>query len=97
MKKNGKIADDQEVEVYDLCDMCTADETSLFFSLQPSKTFTFQGDFCRGGVKSKRLVAVLLTCSADGSDELPLLLSGIYKGFKNVKRLPKNMKLIQIL
>jgi hypothetical protein len=43
----------KKIEVYDLCDMYNADETSLFFSLLPSKTFTFQVDFCHFGVKSE--------------------------------------------
>jgi hypothetical protein len=67
------------------------DETNLFFNLQPSKAFTFLGDFCHGGIKSKQWVTVLLTCNSDGSDELPPLVIGKYKiprCFKNVKRLP---------
>jgi hypothetical protein len=46
-----------------LCDAYSADATGLFFSLQPSKTFTLQGDFCHGGIKSKQLFT-LLTCNA---------------------------------
>jgi hypothetical protein len=44
----------KEIEDYDFCDINTADETGLFFSLQLSKTFTFQGCFCYGGIKFKR-------------------------------------------
>jgi hypothetical protein len=71
--------------------MYNADETSLFINLQPIKTFTFLGDFCRGGVKSKQWVTVLIICSAYGSDKLPLLAIGKHKCphcFKNIKRLP---------
>jgi hypothetical protein len=50
-----------------------ADEASLFCNVQPSKTFTFQGDFCHGGIKSKQWVTVP-TCNADGNDELPPLV-----------------------
>jgi hypothetical protein len=80
----------QDIESYDLCDIYNADETSLFFSLQPSKTFTFQ-DFCHDGIKSKQWVTVFLACNADGSDKLSPLVIGKYKNpccFKNVKRLP---------
>jgi hypothetical protein len=31
----------QEIEGYDLCDINNADESSLFFNLQPSKNLTF--------------------------------------------------------
>jgi hypothetical protein len=64
-----------------------------------SKTFTFQGDFCHGGIKSKQWVTVLLMRNANGSDKLPPLVIGKYKSphsFKNVRKLP-TMKLIQIL
>jgi hypothetical protein len=35
----------QEIEGYELFHINNADERGLFFSLQPSKTLTFQGDF----------------------------------------------------
>jgi hypothetical protein len=47
-----------ETEGYDLRDTHNADETSPFFNLQPSKTFTFR-DFCHGGIKSEQRVTVL--------------------------------------
>jgi hypothetical protein len=62
----------QEIKGYDFCDINNADETCLFFSLQPSKTLIFLGHFCCGGTKSKQWVTVLLTCNADGSDKPPL-------------------------
>jgi hypothetical protein len=43
----------QEIECYDLYDINNADETCLFFSLQPSKAPIFRGHFCHGGTKSK--------------------------------------------
>jgi hypothetical protein len=67
------------------------DETSLFFNLQPSKTFTFQGDFCHGGIKSKQWVTVLLVSNTDGSAKLPPLVTGKYESpccLKNVERQP---------
>jgi hypothetical protein len=63
----------QEIKGYDPCDIYNADEASLFFNLHPSKTFTFQGDFCHGGIKSKQWVTVL-AFSADSSDNLPPLV-----------------------
>jgi hypothetical protein len=57
----------QEIEAYDLCDINYADETGPFFSLQPSKTLTFQNHYCRGG-KSKQWFTVLLVCNEDGGD-----------------------------
>jgi hypothetical protein len=35
------------------CDINNADETGLFFSLQLKKTFSFGGNFCHDGIKSK--------------------------------------------
>jgi hypothetical protein len=47
----------------------------VFFNLQPSKTLTLQGDSCHGGTEFKQHVTVLLACSADGSDKLPLVIA----------------------
>jgi hypothetical protein len=84
----------QEIEGYGLCDIYiyiyNADEPSLFFNLQCSKTFTFQRDFFHGSIKSKQWVIVLL-CNADGSETLPPLVTGKCGStccIKNVKRLP---------
>jgi hypothetical protein len=55
----------------------SADETGLFFNLQPNKTIAFQ-DFCRCTIKSKEWASVLLACNADGCDKLPLLVTGKY-------------------
>jgi hypothetical protein len=69
----------QETEDCDLCDILyNADETGLYFNLQPAKTFAFQGHFCRGGIKSEMWVTVLLACNADGSDKLPSLVTEKY-------------------
>lgn len=46
-------------------DINNADETGLFFSLQPSKTLTFQGHVFHGDAKSEQLVTVLHACSED--------------------------------
>jgi hypothetical protein len=56
----------------DICDINDADETGLFFCLQPSKPLTFRGHFCHGGTSSKQWVTVLMACNQDGSDKLPL-------------------------
>lgn len=69
--------------------MYSANETSLFFNLQPSKTFSFQ-DFCNGDIKCKEWVTILLTYSADGSDKLLSLVTEKIVSpccFRNVKRL----------
>jgi hypothetical protein len=43
LQKTEKIADYcKKLKVYDLCDINNADETGLFFSIQPSNTLTFQ-------------------------------------------------------
>jgi hypothetical protein len=71
-------------------DILSADETCLFLSLQPTKTFAFRGDFSSGVIKSKQQVTAFLECNADSSNKLTPLVSGKYKSprcFKNVKRL----------
>jgi hypothetical protein len=71
--------------------MYNSDETSLFFNLRPTQTFTFRAYFCHGGVKYKQCVTVPLACNTDCSEKLPPLVIGKYKSpycFKNVKRLP---------
>jgi hypothetical protein len=79
----------QENEGYDLCDIHNANETGIFFSLQPRKIFTFQGDFCHDGTKSREHVTVLLACNADGSDIKVHVVSWISKDCL------QNMKLIE--
>jgi hypothetical protein len=81
----------QKIRGYDLCDIYNADETGLFFNLQPSHTLDFRGNPCHGGTKSKQRVTVLLACNADGTDKLPPMVIGKYKNprcFKNVRTLP---------
>jgi hypothetical protein len=68
----GKIADCCKKLMVMASDKNNADETGLFFSLQPRKTLTFQGHICHGGTKAKQQLTVLLTCNEDGSDKLPL-------------------------
>jgi hypothetical protein len=61
----------QEITEYDLCDIYDADETCLFFNIQPSKSLACCGDPCHCGTEPKQQVPVLLAGSADNSDELP--------------------------
>ncbi len=41
------------LEEYEPKDIFNADETGLFFKLLPDRTYTFKGDTCHGGKKSK--------------------------------------------
>jgi hypothetical protein len=59
-------------EIEGLCDINKADKTGLLFSLQSSRTLTFQGHSCHSGTKFKQRVTVLITCNEGGSDKLPL-------------------------
>lgn len=72
-------------------DIFNADETGLFFQLLPDHTYTFKGDQCHGGKRSKQRLTVLLAANMDGSEKLPLLVIGKYRKprcFKHVKNLP---------
>jgi hypothetical protein len=69
--------------------MYSANESSLFFNLQPSKTFSFE-DFCHGGIKYKEWLPYS-SHSADGSDKLLSLVTKKILSpccYRNVKRLP---------
>jgi hypothetical protein len=49
-----------------LNDIYNAVEIGLFYHLQPSKTFTLQGNFGHGGMQSKQQVTLLM-CSVDAT------------------------------
>jgi hypothetical protein len=49
--------------MHHLCSGYNVDETSLFFSLQWSKTFHFQGDYCHGVIKCKQLSVLCSPCA----------------------------------
>jgi len=72
-------------------DIFNVGETGLFYNLQPSKTLTYTGDTCHGGTQSKQRVNVLLDFNVDGTEKLPLLVTGKYNKphcFRNIKKLP---------
>jgi hypothetical protein len=48
------------IDGYQLKDMFSFDETGLFYNLQTSKTLTYKGVSCHGGIASKQRVTVLL-------------------------------------
>jgi len=79
-------------------DIFNADETGLFYNLQPSKMMTYKGDSCHGGTKSKQRVTALLSCNADGTEKLPPLATGKYKpqSSRNIKKLPTKYRAIPI-
>jgi hypothetical protein len=85
----------QETEGYDLHVIYNADGTGLFFNPQPSKTFTFRGDFCHAGIKSEHQITVLLVCNADCSDKLDN--RKVHVASRMSRDCLQNMKLIQIL
>ena len=76
-------------------DVFNADETGLFWHLLPDKTFSFKGDKCHGGKKSKERLSLLLCTNMDGSEKLPLLAIGKFakpRCFKGVNSLPLDYK-----
>ena len=67
-----------------------ADETGLFYKLQPDKTLAFKGQKCSGGKKAKDRLTVLVGASMMG-EKLPLVVVGKSKSprcFKGVRSVP---------
>ena len=68
-----------------------ADETGLFYHLQPNRTLHFRGEKCTGGKQSKERLSVLVGANMAGTEKLKLLVIGKSakpRCFKNVKTLP---------
>lgn len=71
-------------------DVYNADETGLFYKLQPDRTLTFKGEKCSGGKKSKDRLTVMV-CASMAGEKVPLLVIGKAKKprcFAGVQNLP---------
>ena len=55
-------------------DIYNADETGLFFKLQPDRSLVYKGEDCRGGKRAKERITILPTSNMTGTDKLPLLV-----------------------
>lgn len=78
-------------EGYEARDIYNADETGLFFRVQPSKSLSLKGEACHGGKCSKERLTVLLCCNMDGSDKLKPWVIGKFQNprcLKNICLLP---------
>jgi Tc5 transposase DNA-binding domain/DDE superfamily endonuclease len=64
------------IENYEAKDIFNADETGLFFNMQPDRTMTFKGERCSDGKKSKERLTILFCTNADGSEKLKPLVIG---------------------
>ena len=81
------------------------DETGLFFRLPPNRTLCLKGDICKGRKNCKDKLTVLLACSANRTDKLLPLITGVSEtviDFKmslscpqNTRSVNKVMRLIQ--
>lgn len=72
-------------------DIFNADETGIFYHLQPDKTFEFKAKNCHGEKQSKEHLTALVTANMSGTEKLPLLVIGKSAQpccFKNIKSLP---------
>lgn len=79
------------IKGYSPSNIFNADETGLFYNLQPDKTLCFQNEKCHGGKRSKIRLTVLLAANSDGSEKLPPYVIGKSANprcFKNIKTLP---------
>ena len=54
------------------------DETGLFFSMKPEKTFAFKGEQCSIGKKSKERLTILFCVNSDGTEKIKPLVIGKY-------------------
>ncbi|KAK9738597.1 DDE superfamily endonuclease [Popillia japonica] len=76
-------------------DIFNADETGLFYKLNPDKTLRFMGETCSSGKMSKERITVLIAANLLGTEKRKLLIIGKTKHprcFKNIKQLPVNNK-----
>ncbi|XP_037576824.1 tigger transposable element-derived protein 6-like [Dermacentor silvarum] len=79
------------IAAYKPCDVFNADESGIFYNMQPEQTLTFKGDSCHGGKRSKERLTALFCANEDGSEKLPVLVIGKFgkpRCFKNIRTLP---------
>ena len=68
------------IEQYEPRNIFNADETGLFYKLQPDKFLHFKGESCSGRKKSKERITVMLAANMSGTDKLkPFLIGKIQK------------------
>ena len=80
------------IKEYEPQDVFNADELGLFYRLQPSKTYTFKGQKCKGGKKSRERVTILLCSNMNGTEKFDLFAIGKSANPKSFKEIRKNHK-----
>ena len=78
-------------------DIFNADETGLFYKMEPSSSYVLKGETCTGGKRSKERVTVLPCANMSGTEKLPLLVIGKFAKPRcftgmNMSRLPTQYK-----
>jgi hypothetical protein len=73
---------------YQLSDIFNADETGLFWKLEPSRVLS-TGPVA-GRKKSKERITIMLTCNADGTEKLKPLLIHKYKNPRAIGKINKD-------
>ena len=53
---------------------CNVDEHSLFYDVLSKKTYTFEGDCCKGFRVNEERIAILVCCNMDSCEKCPLCL-----------------------
>nr|XP_037272721.1 tigger transposable element-derived protein 4-like [Rhipicephalus microplus] len=66
----------ESIRQYKPFNVFNADETGLFYNMQPEQTLTFKEESCHGGKRSKERLTVLLCTNEDCSENLPALVIG---------------------
>ena len=78
------------LEEYSPDDIYNADETALFWRLEPSKSFVYKGDSCHGGKRSKDRITILPCANMSGNSKLPLLTIGKFAKPRCFNGVPKH-------
>ncbi|XP_053406792.1 tigger transposable element-derived protein 6-like [Mercenaria mercenaria] len=80
---------------YNPKDIFNADETGMFYRLQPDKILEFKSKDCHGGKQSEERLTAMVCADMSGTEKLPMFVIGKSaqpRCFKNVKSLPTTYK-----
>jgi hypothetical protein len=73
---------------YELCDIFNADETALFWRMEPTRTLSTRP--VSGTKKSKERITVFLTCNATGEEKFPPLFIHKFENPRPIKNIEKS-------
>lgn len=77
MKKNSNSSEHTCSALMFICTPkgnCNVDEHNLFYNVLSKKTYTFEGDCCKGLRVNEERIAILSCCNMDSCEKCPLCL-----------------------